>query len=282
MSRRTNTVSDRLLFAWGMLAGIIILFAPQRFGSKLQFAFAGTFRQPLILARSLSLSMVTRPAPSDMVTLSRYKLLRNKLANVKQQLASEREKVDRLSGLRGRPVWKGVDFVLADVISASVTGPHSRLMINRGANDGLRSGQFVLGDQSIIGTVFDVEPRTARIRLITDPASKIAVRIATDSDLSSSDSDPSQTQAAGIMQGQGGGSAKVPLLPTTYNVAQGHVVYARKMPGLLDTPTITATVTHCRRDGENPLVWDITVEPACDLHALKQVAVVVMNPQQQP
>jgi len=280
MARRNNAVSDRLLFAWCMLTGLILLFTPQHWSSRLQFAFAGVFRQPLILARAISLSMAARPTSSYVVTLSRYKLLRNELANVKQQLASEREKVDKLSGLRGRSVWKGADLVLADVISASVADSHCRLLVNRGANDGLSPGQFVLGDQSIIGTISDVEPRTARIRLITDPESKIPVRIAAHADSPSSDADSSQEQAVGIMQGRGGGSARIPLLPATCNVAEGCVVYARKMPGLLDTPTITAAVTHCRRDGENPLVWDITVEPACDLQQLQQVTVIVMNPNQ--
>jgi len=47
-------------------------------------------------------------------------------------LRQEREKVERLSGLRNRSVWKGVDFVLADVIE-KVSDPADAAAIARAA-----------------------------------------------------------------------------------------------------------------------------------------------------
>jgi len=70
------------------------------------------------------------------------------------------------------------------------------------------------------------------------------------------------------------------MLPTKYKIRIGYVVYAQKRPRFLDTPTITGTVAQCERDGENPLLWDITVKPACDIEKLNNVAVIIMNPQE--
>jgi hypothetical protein len=53
----------------------------------------------------------------------------------------------------------------------------------------------------------------------------------------------------------------------------------RKKPGFLDASLIIGTVAKCRRDAENPSIWDITVKPACDIEKLQSVTVIIMNPQ---
>ena len=102
--------------------------------------------------------------------------------------------------------------------------------------------------------------------MITDPASKIAVKI-------------EGLNKDRILQGTGNNSAKVKLLPTKYRVEVGEVVYAQKKPGFLSTPVIVGTVAQCASNKENPLLWDITVKPACDIETLTEVSVIVMNPQ---
>ncbi len=57
------------------------------------------------------------------------------------------------------------------------------------------------------------------------------------------------------------------------------MVFAQERPGVLDTPMIVGTVLQCKIDQKNPLLWDITVQPACDIEKLKKVDVIIMNPQ---
>jgi len=101
--------------------------------------------------------------------------------------------------------------------------------------------------------------------LITDTASQIAVKI-------------EGLSKDRILQGNGIDSARVKLLPTKYSVEIGEVVYARKKPGFLSTPVILGTVAQCESNKDNPLLWDITVKPACDIETLTDVSVIVMNP----
>jgi rod shape-determining protein MreC len=271
MANRQIRVPERVLFISLLLTGFIFFFAPQKLTNKFQFTFVRIFCRPVSMGREISLSKSglmasAQGSPQHVVSRKRYDKLHNNLANVMERLRQERQKVEKLSGLRNRPVWKGVDFVLADVITASVDGLHSELIINRGRQDGLAKGQFVLANDSIIGTVSNMDARTARVRLITDPASKIAVKIA-------------GLNTDRIMQGSGKNSAKVQLVPTKHEIKTGEVVYAQKKPGFLGTPVIVGTVAQCKSNKENPLLWDITVEPACDAKRLTDVAVVVMNPQ---
>jgi len=266
MARAQNKVSGRILLTWFILTGLIFLFAPQNLTNKFQFAFAHIFRWPLSIGRNISLSARTQQSLADVVSRSKYNRLRNHLANITEWLAQERQKVKKLSGLHDRAVWKGVNFVLADVITASGSS-HNRLIINRGESDGLAKGQFVLGDYSIIGAISDVDSRTAQVKLFTDPTSKIAVKI-------------EGLNVDRVMQGNGNNSARVQYLAAKHKVKIGVVVYAGKKPGFLDVPMIIGTVAECKRGAENPLLWDIIVKPACDIEKLNDVNVIIMNPQE--
>jgi rod shape-determining protein MreC len=273
MANNATKSSGRMLFTWFMLAGLIFLFAPQKLTNKFQFAFVRILCRPLSIGRNISLSasrlvaseQSRRAGTTELVSSERYSRLHNHLANVTEWLKQERQKVEKLSGLRDRPVWKGVDFVLADVIAASVNESRCELIINRGQKDGLAKNQFVLANESIVGTISKVDTRTAQVRLTTDPASKIAVKIA-------------KLNMDRIMQGNGKNSTKVQLVSTKYKIKIGDIVYAQKRPGFLGTPVIAGTVAQCKNNDKNPLLWDITVKPACDIESLRDVAIIVMNP----
>lgn len=268
MAKKQSRICERTLFTWLILAGFVVLFAPQSLTNKLQFAFIRICNKPLSICRSFTLAADKRQSSANVVAQGKYLKLRNHLANNMQWLRQERQNVEKLSGLRNRAVWEGVDFVLADVITAFTDISRNEFIINRGRNDGLAQGQFVLNDLSIIGIISDIDSRTARVQLLTDPISRITVKIG-------------ELDLQGIMQGNGNGSARIELLPINRKIKIGDIVYARKKPGFLDTPMIAGIVVRCKTDNENPLFWDITVEPACDIQRLKTVTVIIMNPQEQ-
>jgi len=270
MVMRNCRVPDRVLFVSLFLTGLIFLFAPQKITNKFQFTFSRVFCWPLSISRDISLSAYglmasAEGSPKDAVSRVRYNKLHNRLANVTEWLRQERQKVEALSGLRNRTVWQGVQFVLADIITTINDKLHNELIINRGSEDGLAVDQYVMANESIIGTICKVDTRTAQVRLITDPASQIAVKI-------------EGLNKDRILQGTGDNSAKVKLLPTKYRVEVNEVVFAQKRPGFLSTPVIAGTVIQCESNKDNPLLWDITVKPACDIADLTKVSVIVMNP----
>jgi len=262
---RFGSFSGRMLFTWLMLAGFILFFIPLNLTNKLQFAFVRLFHLPLSLGRNVSLSARGEPLVAEVVSRGIYDRLQNHLANVTEQLYQEHQVVEVLSGLRNRFALEGANLVCADVIKTSLGAEHSELIINRGENDGLAKGQFVLSDNSIVGSISDISPRTAQVKLFTDPGSKIAVKIG-------------GANAERLIHGSGNDSAKVKLLSTKYKVSVGDKVMARKKPGFLDAPIIIGVVAKCRRDDANPSLWDITVKPVCDIEQLKTVSVIIMNP----
>lgn len=261
MAKRQVSISGKMLITWFMLAGLILLFSPQNLTNKFQFAFARLFRWPLTISRSVSLSARMPQSPRDIVSRGKFNQLQNHLVNVIEQRDQIHKKYEMLSGLRDRYALEGADIVVADVITGTADGSHNELVINRGEKDGLVKGQFVLGDNSVIGTVYSISSRNAQIKLISDPASSIAVKI---------------SNSKAVMTGSGDSTAKVVL--SRYKVNINTEVFALRKHGLLDTPFITGIVVRCEQSNENPLLWDIVIEPACDIERLTTVAVIIMKP----
>jgi len=247
-----------------MLGGLIFLLAPQGLTNKFQFAFARTFSWPLGTGRSVTLAART-PAPTELVSRREYDRLQNHLANVIEQRDQAYQEIETLSGLRNRLPFEDANFVSAGIITDSTDKSHNEFIIDHGEKDGLAKGQFVLADNSIIGTVSGVSLRRAKVKLITDPTSKIPVKVGT-------------LNVSGLMEGTGSNSAKVPLIPRKHKVKIGDDVRVRKKPGWLDAPIIAARVAECKRDDANPLLWDITVKPVCKIEELTTVTVIVMSP----
>jgi rod shape-determining protein MreC len=265
MAWKRIRVSRRMLFAWFMLAGLILLFSPQAVTSRFQFAFTRFFRWPLSIGRNMPLSAKTEVAVQG--DSSRKEIqYQNHIVNLEEELRQKNQTVQQLSGLRTRlRGLEGAKLVPADIITASTEGLRGELIINRGRDDGLAKDFFVIGDNSIIGTISDLSARTAKVRLFSDASSAVQVNIA-------------GLEINMLMQGDGGNLAKIKLVPVKHKIKVGDAVLVRKKPGYLDIAMIVGAVQQCKRDDKNPALWDITVKPACDIGKLSDVAVIVMNP----
>lgn len=263
MTHKRTNISRRVLFLYCMLGSLIFLFLPPSLTGKVQLAYARVFRITLAGGRFVTLESL-KPPPSKTFSLEeRTRLLAiqqrqaNHIANLQAQLDEAHNQIEWLAKLRSVREWDRMSFLPASVISDPEQS-QSNLLINRGRADGLAIGQFVLGDISVIGTVSDVSERTAKVKLITDPTSRIAVRIA--------------ELAPGLMVGCGPGVAAI---RQKHEAKVGDQVYALKTPGFPGVPIVTAEVVESRRDPENPVLWEITVRPVCDIANLKNVAVAM-------
>jgi rod shape-determining protein MreC len=255
-----------MLFAWFMLAGLILLFSPLAVTSRLQYAFARFFHRPLNAGRQVPLSAKTElPLKDDFSKKeSQYQ---NYIANLEEELRQKNQAIQQLTGVRTRlRGLEGAKLVPADIIIASVSGLRSEFIINRGKDDGVCKDMFVIGDNSVIGTISDLYARTAKVRLFTDSASIVQVNIP-------------DIEINMLMQGSGNNTAKIKMVPAKHQIKIGSPVMLRKKPGVLDSAMIVGEVQQCKRDSKNPALWDITVKPSCDITKLSNVAVIVMNPQ---
>lgn len=260
-----------MLFTWFLLGGLICLFAPASLTGKLKLAYNYVFSWPLEAGHNLSLASGARPAlnvvdkTNRQETAAEQQKLENHIANLRAQVQEAQDQIALLQRLRAVPQWDRMAFVLADITHAGQT--QDVLFINRGREDRIAVGQYVLGDMSVIGTISDVWAQRAVVRLVTDRNSNIPVTVG-------------ESEVARLMKGRSENIGKIGLVPAAHTVRVGDKVYARKVPGLLDVSIIAGKVTQCGRDPKDPSVLDITIQPVCDIASLTRVAVIVPAPQQ--
>ena len=275
MARKHTTVSRRMLFTWLMLGGFILLLAPQNLTGKLQLGFVRVFRWPLSIGGGFALTANTQQTFEDAVPRREYDKLQNHCDNLEETLRAQREKFQKLYGLHNTYVWEGADLMVADVITANIDRARSELAVKYGKDTGMAKGQYVLGDNSIIGAISDFSSGTAHVKLFTDPTSKMPARI---------------RDVERVMRGSGDNSARILQIHKDHNVEVGDRVFAsnRRMVGdkalasnsqvrFLDTSMIVGTVAQIRTSRESPLLLDIIVKPACDIEKLENVAIIIIN-----
>jgi rod shape-determining protein MreC len=266
MAGKHSRISSKMLFAWFMLGGLILLFSPLGISSKFQFAFARLFHWPLSAGRQMPLSAKTELPLKDDATRKETQY-QNHIANLEEELRQKNQTIQQLSGLRSRlSGLEGAKLVPSDIILSTLTGLRNELTINRGKDDGLTTGMFVIGNNSVIGTISDLSARTARVRLFSDTASTVQVNIP-------------KVETNMLMQGAGNNSAKIKMVPVKHEIKIGEPVMLRKKAGYLDSAMVIGEVQQCKRDSKNPSLWDITIKPSCDITKLNNVAVIIMNPQ---
>jgi len=253
-----------MLFILFTLAALILLLCPQELTGKLQFAFARLFHWPLRVSRAVSLSaQIQRNSPSG-IKKREYDQLVNHLKRLEELLKQEHKKVEKLAEYRDRLPLAGAGLPFAGITACSINSSNGKLIIDRGIEDGLKNGQFVLADNSIIGVVSQVSAQNAQVILTTDPMFKAPVIV-------------SDKKIKKILVGIGNNFSKIELLEAKYKINSGDFIYVR-LPGL-DGPMVIGKVKHVQRDSQKPLLLDVTVEPACNIENLQYVNVIIQNPE---
>ena len=108
-----------------------------------------------------------------------------------------------LRGLRAALPPVAERWLPAEIINIQLSSLRQRLLVNRGANNGVFKGQAVLDDSGIIGQTTHVGPWSAEVILITDPEHAMPVQI-------------ERTGLRTIAVGAGDGSSlALPYLPAT-------------------------------------------------------------------
>ena len=261
---RSGSVSKRMLFTWLMLAGFILYLSPQSVTKKFQLTFANFFRIPLSIGGNMPI-LSTQQQLKEMVPRDKFIELENHYASLVQNRNQLLQEFEKLSALYKNYAGQNVDFILGYIIPATADRSQNELTIKYRASKGLATGQFVLAHNSIIGRITEIFPQigTAKVRLITDPTSQIAVNVA---------------GLNKIMQGQGNNSAKILNVSKKNKIEVGQDVFTTKEQEFLPAPMIVGKISQYKTDDKEPLLLDITVKPAWDLEQLEDVAIIIVNP----
>lgn len=135
------------------------------------------------------------------------------------------------------------------------------VIINRGSNDGILRGMPVVTDQGLVGRVDAVIADAARVQLITDPASKVNVRL-------------QNAKEDATLSGSVTGDVTLDQIPQDTALRQGDLVLTSGLGGGYPPDLIIGQVVNVRaRDFD--LFLQATVQPVVDFNQLKIVLIIV-------
>jgi rod shape-determining protein MreC len=172
----------------------------------------------------------------------------------------------RLRGLRDSTAGVTDRFVIGDVMDVDLDAFRERVLVDKGAGDGVYVGQAVLDSGGVFGQVARVGQLTSEVILVSDPAHAIPVQI-------------NRTGLRTIAVGTGDLSRlKLPYLPTSADVIVGDLLVTSGLGGGFPAGYPVGTVAEVKRDPAQSLA-DVDVKPAAALDRSRELMFVWLKPQ---
>jgi len=198
--------------------------------------------------------------------------LQQENAELKEQIAALRAEVVQLSeaqyeneDLRRQLGFKSAvpsfQLIAAEVIGRDPSAYLHYLLIDRGAEDGIRKGMPVLTDAGLVGRVSRVNRGSSQVMLLTDPESSVAAYI-------------QRSRATGVVQGQLQQDLVMRYILQDETVVVGDVVLTSGMGGGLPKRLVIGQVVEVRRNDVD-MHQEALVQPAVDMESLEQVMVLL-------
>ncbi|OHB56906.1 MAG: hypothetical protein A2173_00480 [Planctomycetes bacterium RBG_13_44_8b] len=237
---------------------------PQSITGRVNFAFIDIFGFFLNIGTSAAYYQTPESGSPFFVPRHEHNKLRVAYQNLQAEFFEQKKQIEELGKVRMTEPDPAAGLVLAKIINRR----KNEFIINRGSADGLKKGQYVLGDNAVIGFIEQVSADISSVRLISSSLCKLHVRIS---------APDVNAYFNGTIQGDDKDGAKIMNVPKKYNIKTGYLVYAAPKAGFLQSPRIIGHISQCVIDRDNPVVWDISVKPAYEFENITNVAVIVMK-----
>jgi rod shape-determining protein MreC len=155
--------------------------------------------------------------------------------------------------------------MLAEILRVDLDPFRHRVILDRGANDGVVKGQAVVDGAGVFGQVTNVGPSSSEVILLSDAAHAIPVQI-------------SRNGLRTIATGTGDARRlQLPYLPRNADVKTGDVLLTSGLGGVFPGGFPVGQVTEVKRDPSSPLAV-VSAEPAAALDRNNEVLLVWFTP----
>jgi rod shape-determining protein MreC len=172
----------------------------------------------------------------------------------------------RLRALRENTAGVTDRFLIGDVMNVDLDAFRERVLVDKGASDGIYVGQAVLDSGGVFGQVARVGQLTSEVILVSDAAHAIPVQI---------NRNGLRTVAVGTGDTN---RLKLPYLPTSADVVAGDLLVTSGLGGGFPAGYPVGTIAEVKRDPAQSLA-DVDVKPAAALDRSRELLFVWLKPQ---
>jgi rod shape-determining protein MreC len=175
-----------------------------------------------------------------------------------REAALEQENAE-LRGLRASMLPSLIkSSILAEIISVETDPLRQRIVINKGARDGVSLNQAVVDGTGILGQVSRLGPWSAEIILVTDPEHAIPVEI-------------TRNSLRSIAVGSGNsGELLLPYLAVNSDVKSGDLLVSSGLGGVFPAGLPVARISGVRRES-NQLLAQVRAQPLASIERDREV-----------
>jgi rod shape-determining protein MreC len=171
----------------------------------------------------------------------------------------------RLRALRENTAGVADRFIIGDIMDVDLDAFRERVLVDKGASQGIFVGQAVLDSGGVFGQVARIEQYTCEVILVSDAAHAIPVQI-------------NRTGLRTVAVGTGDTSRlKLPYLPTSADVQVGDLLVTSGLGGGFPVGYPVGTVARVRRDPAQSLA-EVEVRPAAALDRSRELMFVWLKP----
>ena len=166
---------------------------------------------------------------ADQSTLSGLREYNEQLVQQYSQMEEYKQEAQRLQKLLDLKDTYQIEGTGARVIGRSSEAWSQTVIINKGSDDGVSTGQTVMGTSGVVGQIVSTSSHTATVRLLTDPQSGAAAMV-------------QSSRAEGILRGSLVGLLYLEDLDADAEVNVGDVVVTSGLGGSYARGLIIGTV----------------------------------------
>jgi rod shape-determining protein MreC len=195
---------------------------------------------------------------------SDYKSLLAQNLDLKQRLAGLEEaklENERIRALVDFAKTQNLKTIGAGVIGRPTDTRQRSIMIDRGSNNGVATGDAVIAAGGLVGQVVEVTPWNARVRLITDSDSGVAVLV-------------QRNRANGIVRGSIQGPLQLEFVDKSAAPVRGDVLLTSGLGGIYPKDIVVGEVTDVSSQ-QSDLFPTVTVASRVDIDRIEEVLVIV-------
>ncbi|HMA00275.1 MAG TPA: rod shape-determining protein MreC, partial [Steroidobacteraceae bacterium] len=190
-----------------------------------------------------------------------------RLANFRLQRYEALEaESQRLRALRENTAGVANRFIIGNIMDLDIDAFRERVLVDKGARDGVFVGQAVLDAGGVFGQVARVEELTSEVILVSDETHAIPVQV-------------NRNGLRTIAVGTGDMTKlKLPYLSTSADVVSGDLLVTSGLGGGFPAGYPVGTITEVKRDPAQSLA-EVGVRPAAALDRSREVMFVWLTPQ---
>jgi len=180
-----------------------------------------------------------------------------KLAN--QRLNNEMQQGRRLQTFYNFQQKLSSQMIIAQVIGSTASDMSRIILIDKGANDGLRQNQPVIIPDGVVGKILHVFPSTSQIQLITDVKSGVAVLM-------------ENSRTHGIFKGANESTGNLAYVPLGEELILGEQLITSGEDGIFPKGLPLGEITMASKATN---FWNIEVKPVARLDRLEEVLIIL-------